>query len=292
MKKSMLTLFAFSALMMSSSVYSAAAPISDVAEMPAPSALKPAHPDTGRSHSGLVISIPDHDTMRQLQSDMPKQPEHNVMHFGAPSGIDHDDMMRALPSHDENHDDDGLENNLHKLDADAQKAFQQLQSEFQSIKADFRSHHMDRMHKDQGMIQEIITKGGLRAVEDAQRNVIGAYKTLGETKGYRYGLLYKGNLNQTPISIIESGLGTPANIAIAGASSTILGYLDNPNFNGSMGSPKQITLLQYTMPEQPVMDHAAPVMDHAAPMISTAVMPAPTTKDVKVQSSKELDEVE
>lgn len=260
MKKSMLTLFAFSALMMGTSIYSTS------------TASAPVIPTGGLSTTNSMST---------------------------------DDMMHILPYPNENQDD-GLESSLYKLDSDAQnalqklhsewqslesdalKAFQQLQAEWKSSEADLRSHHMNRMHKDQDMIQDMMSKGGLRAVEDSKGNVIGAYKTLGETKGYRYGSFYT-NLSQTPVSVIENGanLGTPVNIAVSGVSSTIIGYLDNPDYQGEkpglVGGPvKQITLYQYTMPVQPVMDHAIPV-------VSTAIMPAPITKNVTVQSYNDND---
>jgi hypothetical protein len=235
MKKSMMTLFALSALMMSSIAYCSA--------MPNQPQMQP---------------TTNTQTLQQVYGT----------NLSDANTVMHDKMQEH-----QNQNNDDLEVSLHKLDADAQNAFMLLRSDFQAAENNLRSHHMNRMQKDQGMI-DMMYKGGLRAVEDAKGNIIGAYKTLGETKGYRYGSLYNTNLNQAPVSVIESGLGTPANVAVSGASSNILGYLDNPNFNGSMGSPKQITLLQYTMPAQPVMDHAAPPAD----------MPAQPANDVHVQS--------
>lgn len=273
MKKSIMTLFALAALartnMISSAPSGSTATVQNTAADVSSMIMKYG-PDVA---SGLAAAGIPSDIQNDLQAAVKELGQANPTSGinAAMSEMIHDKQMRKMVMGNDENDKaasgDVLEAYLHKLDTDAQNAFMQLRSDFQSAVNSLRSHHMDRIQKDQGMIHDMMSKSSLRAVEDAKGNFIGGYKPLGEVKGYRYGLLYNTSLNQTPVSVIESGLGTPANVAIPGASSTILGYLDNPNFNGSMGSPKQIMLLQYTMPAQP--------MD---------IMPVHPKTDVKVQA--------
>ena len=113
----------------------------------------------------------------------------------------------------------------------------------------YAKHHNQEAHPTQN--DKIIRPHypmNLSVVTDAQGNVIGAYKMKDKTKdGYRYGSFYK-NLNQAPISVIESGRGTPAHISVPGATSNIVGYLYNHHYSKKIGSSKMIMLCQYNIP--------------------------------------------
>ena len=96
---------------------------------------------------------------------------------------------------------------------------------------------------------------GLRAVQDQNGNFIGGYQVLGNIQGYAYGSFYQSNANQTSVSVIQSSAngGTPVSLEVPGASSTVIGYLDNPAYKAGStsiagGSSSLITLYQYNAP--------------------------------------------
>lgn len=142
-----------------------------------------------------------------------------------------------------------LHSEWQNLESDAQKAFQQLRSEWQAAESTDRSHHMNQMH-------DMMMHQSPQVVMDQQGNVIGQYKVLGQAQGYHYGAFYT-NVNQAPVMVIQGSAnqGTPVFLSVPGASKTIIGYIENPEFmsgqNTMPGSSSQmITLYQYTMPAQ------------------------------------------
>ena len=179
--------------------------------------------------------------------------------------------------HDTNNqdqDNDGLENQLQQLDSDAGKAFSELKSQWQNIestasndwnqlKKDWQSieskermNHMDRMRHFDDMMHNMASKLPTMPVQDSKGNIIGQYKMNGDIKGYHYGSFYT-NVNQSPQMAIANitNQGTPVTVAVPGASSTIIGYIENPKYNDQMqnmngGQSKMITLYQYTMQAQ------------------------------------------
>ena len=141
-------------------------------------------------------------------------------------------------------------NDQNKNNGYFERDHQQLRNDLEQL----RSNHMDRMNHFEDMMHNMESKMPAIPVLDSKGNVIGQYKMLGDAKGYHYGSFYT-NINQTPVLVIQNGTnqGTPVTVAVPGASSTIIGYLENPKYNAQMngqaGSGSQmITLYQYTMP--------------------------------------------
>ena len=118
------------------------------------------------------------------------------------------------------------------------------------------AHHTTNTHESHSARHSKIAHQNhpmhLHVVTDDQENVVGAYSIVGKTKeGYRHGSFYT-NLNQTPVCVIESGRGTPAHISVPGATTNVVGYLNNPAYNESIGSPRRIMLCQYNMPMEKI----------------------------------------
>ena len=131
--------------------------------------------------------------------------------------------------------DNDLEQDLKQLSMLAMQAIKVLSAKLKVIQSNQRSNHMG------SMMHEI-------PVQDVKGNIIGQYKVLGNVKGYRYGSFYT-NVNQAPASVIESSV-SPSDVAVPGATSTIIGYIENPNYNSQMNgvagsASKMITLYQY-----------------------------------------------
>lgn len=115
-------------------------------------------------------------------------------------------------------------------------------------------HHDE--DQDNGM-RHMFYRDGMQLVTDSQGNIIGGYKAFDRNKdGHNIGSVRKGNITAAPVMVIESNenSGTAStNTTDPNASSTIIGYIQHPDYNsnnaGKLGSPsKTITLLQYNKP--------------------------------------------
>lgn len=116
---------------------------------------------------------------------------------------------------------------------------------------------MGRDEKHDNDMRHMMHRDGVHLVTDSQGNIIGGYKAFDRNKhGHNIGLLFTGNINTAPVLVIESNenSGTASTKSTdPNASSTILGYIQHPDYSsqaaGKVGSPsKMITLLQYNKP--------------------------------------------
>ena len=229
MKKSMLTLFALSALT-SSNMYSL---------------------DTQSVATTLIQQNLTNDTNQKPSTSTRTSDSSNQATNDSKKSKDSSEKTKNYSSNDKNinrnsSNESNSDSDLH--DSQRWENKPQNQSSWSPKNSDSDS---SQNYSDKNKMPNI----GLRAVQDQNGNFIGGYQVLGNIQGYAYGSFYQSNANQTSVSVIQSSAngGTPVSLEVPGASSTVIGYLDNPAYKAGStsiagGSSSLITLYQYNAP--------------------------------------------